>query len=478
MGSCCLAAAGDLRGNLVTLLGALALIAAGAGALGWLAWWQTQSRWSAFHNRLLALLLLCICTLTSGKVSLSDDIHRYAWEGRVQQRGLATPYLHVPSDPALPDEPAGSRARVAHPDVSAAYPPLALLALRVITSVADATRTGTWVFQVFFGLCHVLTAYLLLVRAGRGKRRDRVLATLASLHPLALLEAPLGAHLDALAALLATAGLCVWPRSAVQAAPLLAAAAMVKPWALLYSPLLLTCSPRAARATLVFGATLVVLLLPYAAAGWRLLAGLGEYATRWTFNPGLFGPLQWVASQPFEGHAQQGRYLHVLISAAGLGIEDRGAVIVAWGTLAGAARIAFDGQLVARGLAAGLVCTAMGYALKYGSHHSSRLAWVCAVALFSFSPTVHPWYGINLIPLCALAGGVATLIALAVLPVTYAVWRADGGGVTWAEPWWSGPLFWGVFAGAVLWDLRRWTKDAAPTQTHPRPSVSNAGRVP
>ena len=57
--------------------------------------------------------------------SLSDDVHRYLWDGRVAASG-ANPYRLTPNDPDLTGLRDDLWQRTAHRDVATVYPPLAL----------------------------------------------------------------------------------------------------------------------------------------------------------------------------------------------------------------------------------------------------------------------------------------------------------------------------------------------------------------
>jgi hypothetical protein len=113
--------------------------------------------------------------------SLSDDYHRYIWDGRVQVQGV-NPYLYPPSSPRLDRvafqdrDAAGHRNAVNHADLRTIYPPLAEA---VFYGVA-ASGGGLLTLKIVFGIGELLTAAAVAWLAGlsgwRGRRRGPGLA--------------------------------------------------------------------------------------------------------------------------------------------------------------------------------------------------------------------------------------------------------------------------------------------------------------
>jgi hypothetical protein len=68
-------------------------------------------------------------TLVGVTPTLSDDIYRYLWDGRVQQAGI-NPYRYAPQDDALAHLRTEEWRRINHPDIPTIYPPLMQLAFR------------------------------------------------------------------------------------------------------------------------------------------------------------------------------------------------------------------------------------------------------------------------------------------------------------------------------------------------------------
>jgi hypothetical protein len=153
---------------------------------------------------------------------LSDDLYRYAWDGRVQAAGV-NPYRYAPGDPALaglhddwlwpsPQECAaiGKDApctRINRPGVPTIYPPGAQLWFRVAHGLLPAGSRDLG-YEVL-GLALALATGLLVAEVLRRTGRDPRWVVLWACCPLVPVEAVQSAHVDVLAGLLVTASAAV-----------------------------------------------------------------------------------------------------------------------------------------------------------------------------------------------------------------------------------------------------------------------------
>ena len=454
-----LAGAGDLRGRgLVWGVGALAL-AASAALLGrWVG--RSGAHTPRWHGVLAAAALAPAWVLAlAGQPSLSDDVHRYMWEGRAQRVAFAAPYLWPPSSPRIPDTPPGSRARVAHPEVSAAYPPVAELLLRGGAAGVDATGWGLHAWLLLLACVHTATCGLLW-RAAAPSQKAAVAAF--ALHPLALLEGPLGGHLDGIMAL----ALCLAVMLLQQGRPGLAGVALglavgIKPWPLLLVPWLLL-QRRRWPALVGMVAVLVASVVPYLPAGWALGAGLAHFAAHWEFHGALHPVARWALAATLQGIPPW----HVGVGD-GLALAVGPDVVWHAGPLVHVAWLQVDARLLAKAVGAAAVLAACGWALRRWPQQPDRYLWVAGTALLAASPTVHPWYALPLLPLCVLAHARASLWGLGALLAAYSVWQLSDTGVTWVPDPRTAWLSWLVVLGTAAADLRRWARPANATQDSP-----------
>lgn len=151
---------------------------------------------------------------------LSDDVYRYAWDGRVQAAGV-NPYRYPPTateladlrDPWLWPDPAGCTALyrppgctlINRPDERTIYPPLAQAWFRAANLLLpdDAQERAWQALALAVDLGLVATLALALSRLGADPRA----VVLYAWSPIAVLESAQSAHIDALAVLATVAAL-------------------------------------------------------------------------------------------------------------------------------------------------------------------------------------------------------------------------------------------------------------------------------
>lgn len=368
---------------------------------------------------------------------LSDDYHRYLWDGLVQLAGL-NPYRHAPADMPVPGIDEALRALVNHPTVPTIYPPLAQIGFAVAVLLGGlAGLKALWL------ACDLGIAVVLYRIAPAGRRLQAVATYWWS--PLVIIEVAWNAHLDLLGVLPLMAALAIARRpssrdpggahrsSPGRAAALgaaIAAAALVK-----YFPAaLLPAAARRTRAGPVlasFGLLIALFYLPYVGVGSGLLAGLGTYASSWRFNDGLF------------------------------------AILASLLPSAGAARVAV----------AALVLAVVLQSVRNRWSLERAAFWIIG-AILVVSPTVHPWYLLWMVPLAALRPSRAWLyLSGSVLMAYYGLgeyWRTGH----WPEPWWLKLAIWGPFFGALILDWWRgswWRMAWAVARSSPSASRGEGG---
>jgi hypothetical protein len=162
-----------------------------------LATWLILKTTSAGRSTLLTIFLFAILfnvALLPSTPSLSDDMYRYIWDGRVQSVGI-NPYRYPSSAEALAGlrDPAiwGHMNRI---NAVTIYPPGAQITFAVLWRIVGDSIIG---FKLFMVLCVLACGWLLahLLRAF-GERPERVLIFLWS--PLVIFEIAESGHVDAL----------------------------------------------------------------------------------------------------------------------------------------------------------------------------------------------------------------------------------------------------------------------------------------
>ena len=241
---------------------------------------------------------------------LSTDIYRYVWDGRVQAAGI-NPYLHVPKAPEL----AHLRDDTIYPHINRAgyaptiYPPVAEMLFWLFARCGDsvlAMKLG------LLGLEALGIATLLGIQRIMAIPSASVVAY--AWHPLPVWEIAGNGHIDAAMCGLLLMGLWLFLRGReLPAGLLVAAAAFVKPTALLAMPVL--WRPWNWRLPVLLAAVGIAVYLPYLSAGKGVLGFLAGYVVEEGLSSG--GGFRYLAMlQRLMGQIPGGSAIYVLCAAA------------------------------------------------------------------------------------------------------------------------------------------------------------------
>ena len=342
---------------------------------------------------LVAGLALRLAAL-AGQPILSDDLYRYAWDGRVQVSGT-DPYRYTPSSARLtdlredwlwPDDEGCARiqrepgcTRINRPTVHTIYPPVAEAWFTAVYAVAGIdARHKAW--QVA-GLVGDMALVALLPLVLRAWKRDERWTALYALSPVAVVEVVNNAHVDGLAALFVVLALLAGARRRpAWAGALVGAAFLVKLYPALLGLAFLAAFTR--RRDLVrlggaFAGVVTVAYLPHVAAvGLKVLGYLPGYLREERYDEG-------------------GRYL-----LAGL--------------------LGLPPALTAA-LAAAAVAGAAAWVLPRRPDVPRGAAMLIGALLLAVTPA-QPWYAVTLLAVATVAAAPAwSAVALAGYPYFFAV---------------------------------------------------------
>ena len=290
------------RGTILALLAAWSIVWVVAVACAF-----RLPRRAALPAVFLVAVALRLAAL-GGPPVLSDDLFRYAWDGRVQAAGI-DPYRYQPTnsqlgslrEPWLWPDAAGCAdlgrnpncSRINRATVRTIYPPVAQAWFAAVYRVGgiDAEHKA---WQVA-GLLGDLALVGLLPLALRAWKRDERWTALYALAPFPVVEVVNNGHVDGLAALLVVGALLAWARRRPYwAGALIGAATLVK----LYPALLLLGLAGAAvggrkrvpdlvRAAVAAAVVVVVGYLPHLlAVGVKVLGYLPGYLREENYDSG------------------------------------------------------------------------------------------------------------------------------------------------------------------------------------------------
>lgn len=354
----------------------------------------------------LALTALASLVLLVPAPRLSTDAYRFAFEGRVLASGRS-PYAHAPDDPALASLARDEDARINHPHLASAYPPVALAAF------ASVHRIGVRGPKVLAALAHL---GLVLVLAGRARRRPdeaaglRAAASALATSPFVLVEGALEGHFEMLAALpLTAAALTLRDGAARRAAGLAAIATLTKLGGVFLAPAVARRSRSLAAVTV---ALVVACALGIAAAGTQTTGGFARYASAWSGGSPGYAVVERALDRALarccthddgriHGRAVDG--VVAFFAARGLPIGTDHYALPDATPRPGVHRSVLVPRL-ARAVV-GVVLVAAYVLLARRRDDPVKVTRDAALVTLAFVPRLLPWYAVWLVPLDALIGG-------------------------------------------------------------------------
>ncbi|MXX75516.1 MAG: hypothetical protein F4Y77_08960 [Holophagales bacterium] len=400
--------------------------------------------------------------------SLSDDVYRYLWDGRVAASG-ANPYLLTPDDESLAGLRDGLWETTAHRDVATVYPPLAL---GMFAGAASLPRPFL-AYKLALAAVDLAGCALLLLLARR--RGNSWMALAYVWNPLLVVEGAGMGHVDVLGASLVIG--CVWllsdggrrkggrpdgqpdseaasggsrrgrrrtqcemstesqtgcadvlvgPPKGTREAEGLAppgrrgtqwvVAGVVGALAVLAKLVPLAALPLwwrhagAQRRRFAVGAVSLLLPATVAVLLWvrGVPPGLVEYALRWEYNGPLYEPL-WRLIGALRLDLAASGVVHLARVIFGGDVEA-----APWSTLYSYAYPQFLARVAL--LAGGAVLWLRLWRRRPGP---VRAAFGAFAVVLLMSPTFYPWYLIWMLPWAALTGARAVLALSATLPLAY-----------------------------------------------------------
>ena len=187
--------AGDLRESMPVFFACYGL--AFGGYL-----WAVGVRQQPSLRVIIGLGILFRLTSFGAAPTLSDDIYRYVWDGRVQAGGT-NPYRYAPANEALLHlRDSEIYPKINHRSLHTIYPPLAQLLFRISHTVWPSV----WSVKLFVAAFDVLCAWFLI---GLLRLFDQDARNLLFYfwHPLLLIEGSGNGHIDVVAVALMMAAI-------------------------------------------------------------------------------------------------------------------------------------------------------------------------------------------------------------------------------------------------------------------------------
>jgi len=341
---------------------------------------------------------------------LSDDVNRYLWDGHVQAAGI-NPYEHAPDAMEVSELRTGYHEAINNPSVSTIYPPAAQLVFLLIALAGSSV----FVMKTVWIGCDLATAWV-LARTVRDRGGDEMSVLLLWLwSPLLLVEVAWSGHLESLGLLALALAIRFAGKMNIGGAPAgvaLAIATLTK-----FAPA--AALPALVRrqglpATIGFFLTVVLLYVPYASAGQALFTGLRTYSEHWWFMKGAFGVLEWIAGDPSN----------------------------------------------AKRMAAVIVLSVIGWTAWKAMELDRALLWVLGAGMV-FTPTLHPWYVLWMLPMAVLRRSRPWLLLSGLAFTGYFGLGSYQNTGEWAQPLLARAVLWLPFFALMLYEA--WTTRSSET---------------
>jgi len=377
-------------GGFLAMVGGLALVRG---------FFPLPDRWGSRAVLLLLVATALLPRLLLGPAAVSDDVHRYRWEGRlVLER--ENPYRGVADDPRFADFRDADWERMNHRDRGTVYPPLAQ-GLFAGMAAAETVVPRIWIEKGFFVACD-LGIFALVLLLLRRRHLPPSFSLFYALNPVILVSFAGEAHYDSAFVL-----------------PLVAAVLALETGRFRGSWLLLAISIQIKLIS--------VILIPLwiVRKAWRGI-GIALAFVLLTWLPFAGALPAWVAAVvQFGGDSAHFGLLPFLFRTVGLPVSA-------------AAPIGATLFLLA----------VIGILLRGGS--PATLARRILASLLLFSPILHFWYLAWLAPFLALRPALSWLWLSAAQALYFLVWQTQAETGFWALPGWVEPVVWIPFLALGL----------------------------
>jgi uncharacterized membrane protein len=226
--------------------------------------------------------------------SLSDDIYRYIWEGKLVTAGI-NPFAHAPSDPSLASfHDHAIFPHINHKEYSAIYPPLNQF-IFALSTIISPTATALNMTFILFDLLTMALLFLIL----RERQLDACRIMIYAWNPLVIMEFAGSGHLDSAGIFFLMLALYFFTRKrSCSSALALALSFLIKFIPLIFLPFMLVRRKVITLAVFVF--TAILLYLPFLDAGRNLFESLSAYSEHWVFNASFYEALLWIGISPLQ----------------------------------------------------------------------------------------------------------------------------------------------------------------------------------
>ncbi len=280
-----------LSGDLIENKGRLLLFYFTAFAAYLAAVWSYRGK--EYMRLLLVFAVVFRATMLLSEPSLTVDIYRYYWNGKLLANGV-NPYMHLPSSEELIPYRDEIYEKLVYKQVNSIYPPLAQLVF-ALSYIVHPSLFTLKLASTLFDLGSVIVLLKILKMRGAENR-----VIIYAWNPLVVVEFASSGHADSMAVFFVLLTYYLLRDRPTAAGAALAMGVASKLYPILFVPFFLLRNPRVMPG---FLAVLVLLYLPFAGAGLKMFEGLEVFLRYAKFNPGLFSVLEYALGFEAAKHA-------------------------------------------------------------------------------------------------------------------------------------------------------------------------------
>jgi len=361
---------------------------------------------------IFAVAVAARAALVISTPTLSDDVYRYLWEGRVVRAGY-NPFLYAPDADELRFLRDKRYDQINHKHLETIYPPVAQGAF-----LTGAVLGNNVVLQkVIFVLFDIATLALLALFL-RSTGRNPTLCAVYGWSPLVIIEFSHSGHMDSLAIFGFVLAIVLFHRGRnLLGSASMALSFLAKYFSVVLIPFLVV-RRRYWGGIALFGAVAILGYIPFAGASGKLASSLGVYGRHWEFNSLVFGVIRHV-------------------------VEDSQAI-----------RIALVGVVVL-----------FAFYQSYRQKDLLRYAYLVTGCTLVLSPTVYPWYLCWIVPFLCFYTSRAWLFLTGAVVLSYTVWPHFYRSGLWEVSWLVMLIEYAPFFGLLVYDATRRAKAKQTTTT-------------
>lgn len=375
-------------------------------------------------------------TLLFSDPVLSDDIYRYVWDGKVSNEGL-NPYRYAPES----DNLKGLRDDVIYPHVNhkavnTIYPPFLQYFFQMVTWL----HPSVFAMKLALLLFDIGTIFIIFFML---RFLDRSLGWIIvyAWNPLVIIEFSGSGHADMVAIFFLLFSLFL----AIQARPVWAGAVLAfsflsKFVSIIVLPFFEDVRSRWKTLSIMLGASAALIVMGYLAfldAGYYLNKGLFEYASTWEFNSSWYSLIYHYVRDIFGVSASGETFLGFATNNKARAVTKFVLACAGFSVFAGVfihhVRKSYEGQKE------NILCA----------------SFILMAVLTLFSPTLHPWYVIWVIPFLCFLPNPAWILFSGLVFLSYSILREYQMTGMWQENvnirLWEYVPFYTLLFGRFIW---------------------------